>query len=123
MFQFILSNLASILQGNRFFWHKFLFVRYSTLAFHMKEFPNTGLRILLVEDDSDDIQSFTEAIQKLELQGDVTVVRSCDQLFSQLANDNNFDVIFLDINIPLLDGHQCLKKIKAIRLTKSIEST
>ena len=79
----------------------------------MNEFPNIGLRILLVEDDIDDIQFFTEAIQKLELKSDVTVARSCDQLFSHLDSVNNFDVVFLDINIPLLDGHQCLKKIKS----------
>jgi len=86
----------------------------------MNEFPNIGLRILLVEDDNDDIQSFNEAIQKLEIKGDVTVVRSCDQLFSQLASENSFDVVFLDINIPLLDGHQCLKNIKSNDLFKDI---
>src|SRR5689334_5214682 len=79
----------------------------------MNEFPNIGLKILLVEDDIDDIQFFTEAIQKLEIKSDVTVARSCDQLFSHLTKENNFDMIFLDINIPLLDGHQCLKKIKS----------
>ena len=86
----------------------------------MNDSPNIGLKILLVEDDNDDIQFFTEAIKKLEFKGEVTVVRTCDQLFAQLTSNGYFDVVFLDINIPLSDGHQCLKKIKASDLFKDI---
>lgn len=70
------------------------------------------LNVLLVEDDKDDIQSFKEAMQKLDINASVTVVGNCDELFAQLEEGKTFDLIFMDINIPYVDGKECLKKIK-----------
>jgi CheY-like chemotaxis protein len=78
----------------------------------MSKVPTAVLSILLVEDDIDDIQSFNEAIQKLDVLNVVTVVTNCDELFAQLEEGKIFDVIFMDINIPLVDGKECLRKIK-----------
>lgn len=78
----------------------------------MTEISKPGLNILLVEDDSDDILFFQEAVKKLEIVNEVTVVRNCEELFNQFELNRTFDVIFLDINLPLIDGKQCLKKIK-----------
>ena len=74
--------------------------------------PNAVLNILLVEDDMDDIQSFNEAIQKLDFISEITVVSTCDHLFAQLEAGKVFDLIFMDINLPLVNGKECLRKIK-----------
>src|SRR5438045_9324833 len=73
---------------------------------------NTGLKILLVEDDKDDVMFFNEAIKKLDAFVSIIVVSNGEDLFKQMEQSHDFDVIFLDINLPLLDGKQCLKKLK-----------
>jgi len=86
----------------------------------MTENAKPGLNILLVEDDSDDILFFREALQKLEIRNEVSVARDCEELFSHFENDSSFDVIFLDINLPLMDGKQCLKQIKTSEKYKDV---
>jgi CheY-like chemotaxis protein len=81
---------------------------------------NTGLKILLVEDDKDDVMFFTEAIKKLGAYASIIVVGNGEELFDQMEQSHDFDVIFLDINLPLLDGKQCLKKLKANEFYKDI---
>jgi len=75
---------------------------------------------LLIEDDTDDISFFKEAIQKLGACESITVIRDCRDLFSLLDQPDQFDVIFLDINLPMLDGKQCLKQLKVAEKYKDI---
>lgn len=81
---------------------------------------NIGLNILLVEDDQDDIMFFKEAAGKLEKINEVTVARNCEQLFKETQFKKVFDLIFLDINLPLMDGKQCLKFIKSSERYKDV---
>ena len=81
---------------------------------------SAGLNILLVEDDKDDIQFFKEAVMKLESVSEITVARDCEELFTQIETSREFDVIFLDINLPMMDGKQCLKHIKATDRYKDV---
>jgi CheY-like chemotaxis protein len=80
----------------------------------------TGLKILLVEDDTDDIMFFEEAMKKLGDYESITVLRNCKDLFAQMELPDQFDVIFLDINLPLLNGKQCLKELKSSEAYKDI---
>jgi len=86
----------------------------------MTEITNTKLNILLVEDDSDDILFFKEAIEKLDIVNELSIATGCKELFSQLDNNKIFDIIFLDINLPIMDGKQCLKEIKANERYKEV---
>ena len=86
----------------------------------MTELTNTKLNILLVEDDSDDVLFFKEAVEKLEIVNELSCVRDCMELFSLLDENKTFDVIFLDINLPVMDGKECLKQIKANEKYKEV---
>jgi DNA-binding response OmpR family regulator len=71
-------------------------------------------RILLIDDDSDDRHLFCEAL------GTVAPAITCDcvtdgqEAFKKLASGNAAlpDVIFLDINLPIISGWQCLTMLK-----------
>jgi CheY-like chemotaxis protein len=71
------------------------------------------LRILHVDDDEDDRIFLAEALQKLHLHHKLTGAQGCMDLFNVMREDYTFDMIILDVNMPLMDGKQCLKKIKA----------
>lgn len=71
-------------------------------------------KFLLVDDDNDDAFLFCEAISRFEGVECITA-ESGLQLFDLLSNHNlnTSDVIFLDINMPMIDGWECLKQLKS----------
>jgi CheY-like chemotaxis protein len=70
------------------------------------------INILLVEDDNDDIDFFTDAFKGISANVKITVAGNSAQMFSHLDNDEKFDIIFLDINLPIMNGIECLKLLK-----------
>src|SRR5688572_13627106 len=72
-----------------------------------------GLDILLVEDNADDAYFFINAIGKLDRNHKISLAKNHQELFSILKNSTNFDLIFMDINMPGKDGKQCLKELKS----------
>ena len=79
----------------------------------MSEVIPSDFRILLVEDDNDDVLFFKDALHQLKPDHEVAVASNCQQLFSQLELDAGFDLIFIDINLPLMNGKECLRQIKS----------
>jgi CheY-like chemotaxis protein len=74
--------------------------------------------IYLADDDGDDRSLFSEAIEEIEkneIEKSVVcyAVKNGSGIF-QLLNDNTPrpDIIFLDINMPVMDGWECLQKLK-----------
>ena len=70
------------------------------------------LRIAFVDDDEDDHHIFSEAIQSLNRDYVLFHAYQCNDLFDLLKRET-IDIIFLDIRMPLRNGHECLKDIKA----------
>ncbi|WP_026728169.1 response regulator [Flavobacterium denitrificans] len=72
--------------------------------------------ILLADDDEDDCSFFEEALEELDLPVTLVTVHDGVQLMDYLkANTANLpDILFLDLNMPRKNGHECLKEIKEI---------
>ncbi len=89
---------------------------------------NQLIRILLVEDNPDDVELTVIALKKNNIANPITVVRdgqeALDYLFYQGryagAAHEHPNVILLDLKLPKVDGIEVLKKIKADRKLKLI---
>ena len=71
--------------------------------------------IWLAEDDKDDCDIFTDVVQQLLPLANVTVFHNGEAVLNQLTAANKPDMLFLDINMPIKDGIECLLEIRAIR--------
>lgn len=76
--------------------------------------PPKRIRITLAEDDLADREMFEEALNELSLSYDLTSVVNGKELIHHLENCKTSypDCIFLDLNMPLMDGREALKLIK-----------
>jgi CheY-like chemotaxis protein len=70
--------------------------------------------ILIIDDDDDDRALFADAMR--EIDGSITCISAIDghDALKFLKNEANSlpDYIFLDLNMPRLNGKQCLAEIK-----------
>jgi CheY-like chemotaxis protein len=71
------------------------------------------MNILLIDDDEDDREIFLEAVKTINPLIHCTVVNSATEAFSVLRNCPLLPrYIFLDMNMPVMDGKTCLREIK-----------
>lgn len=71
-----------------------------------------GTRKVLVAEDSSVIQNVTKKI--LQFQNfDIIAVKNGKQVLDKI-NADNYDVILMDINMPVMDGMECAKTIRAM---------
>jgi len=75
--------------------------------------------IFLIDDDLDDCSLFEQAIKEISPDFNFSCVNSCSDIFSQIEQHTP-DLIFLDINMPLKTGIDCLIEIQEHTLFKSI---
>lgn len=73
--------------------------------------------VLIVEDERE-ISNFIK--KELELQGYICQVASNGKIGADLIENNNYDLILLDINLPIINGHELLEYIKQISQTPVI---
>ena len=71
-------------------------------------------QVVLAEDDYDDIELFTKAILEISPNVCIDVARDGMELIDRLNNiDKKLpDIIFLDLNMPAIDGFDSLKLIR-----------
>lgn len=67
--------------------------------------------VLLIDDDEDELTIFIDALNKVNIPYKCTWARSGEQALKQLAYLTP-DIIFLDLNMPCMDGLECLAAIK-----------
>ena len=76
-------------------------------------------RLLLVEDDEDDILLTKRALKKGRIVVDLDVVRNGQEALEYLRKPNQYqdalrpDVILLDLNMPVMSGHETLRQIRS----------
>ncbi len=85
------------------------------------------VRILLVEDNPDDVELTLKAFEKQNLVNDIIVARdgeeALDILFQrdkESAEQRNIDLVLLDLKLPKVDGLEVLKQVKENPKTKVI---
>jgi len=76
------------------------------------------INILLVEDNEGDIVLTVDALKDFKYPNIVTVVKDGSEALNYIENSNMAlssaepDLILLDVNLPKINGHEVLKKIK-----------
>lgn len=68
--------------------------------------------ILLAEDDIDDIYLFKNALEELHMDFQMKIAQNGIKCMELLRKPVLPDYVFLDINLPLMTGFQCLERIR-----------
>jgi CheY-like chemotaxis protein len=70
--------------------------------------------ITLADDDEDDRLFFTDAFDEMKIKTVVNTVNNGRELIEFLDHPESVlpNIIFLDLNMPILNGIECLKEIK-----------
>ncbi len=76
------------------------------------------VNILLVEDNPNDVEITVRALKKGQVRNELTVARDGQEALDILFDVKNGNVpkpglILLDLNLPKVNGHEVLEKIKA----------
>jgi CheY-like chemotaxis protein len=73
-----------------------------------------SILITLADDDEDDRLFFIDAFEELKISTIVSTVNNGRELLNFLNHPETVlpNVIFLDLNMPILNGIECLKEIK-----------
>ena len=81
-----------------------------------------GINIFLADDDLDDCYVFQEVLNDLNSTCDLTIANDGQELL-RLLKDGRLhlpDLIFLDLNMPIVNGYECLVEIRQKELLKHI---
>lgn len=84
------------------------------------------VHILLVEDNEGDIILTLDAFEESKIKTNISIVKNGNDALDFLFKRNKYvdvlrpDLILLDINLPIFNGHDVLKKIKQDQSLKKI---
>jgi len=77
--------------------------------------------IFLVEDDADDQYFFIEALNNIKNTSLFGIANNGKDALAKLMHSDLIpDIIFMDVNMPLMNGVECLRIIKRFPRTKHI---
>jgi CheY-like chemotaxis protein len=69
-------------------------------------------RIILIDDDPDDQLFFRDAIEMVHPELLCELASSCQEAFRQLEEPPKPEFIFMDLNMPVMNGFDCLAYLK-----------
>ena len=79
------------------------------------------MTLLIVDDDADDLQFFIDAVGEIDPRiRCLTAFNGIEALKLLETQDTRPDYIFLDLNMPKMNGTQCLRHLKSSPLFQSI---
>lgn len=75
---------------------------------------HNAIHIILADDDEDDRLFFMDAFDEIKINTTVNTVNNGKELLTFLNHPETIlpNIIFLDLNMPILNGIDCLKEIK-----------
>lgn len=77
--------------------------------------------IILAEDDEDDRLFFTDALAEVDPDAHLVHAGNGKELLQLLADAETLpDIVFLDLNMPLLNGYECLTQIRGRERLKDL---
>ena len=78
--------------------------------------PKAPLRVLLTDDDMGDRLVFQEILEEMETNTAVHMVNDGKLLMDYLKNESYLlpHIIFLDLNMPNMNGLECLREIRKV---------
>lgn len=86
-----------------------------------KNYSPLRMVVLNVDDDQEDREFFCDALREIDPTITCLIAGSGMEALALLENRSPLpDYIFLDINMPMMDGKQCLKALKSIPHLQSI---
>lgn len=77
---------------------------------------NNHITILIIDDDEDDVCFFKEAVKEVDDSIECIGSNNAVEALALLKKKDSYrpDFIFLDLNMPRMNGRQCLREIKKI---------
>jgi CheY-like chemotaxis protein len=82
--------------------------------------PEKHIQIVLADDDEDDRDLFEMAIKELTMPINLALFVDGDKLLTHLDKNKNPDILFLDLNMPLKSGFECLETIRSRERFKTL---
>ena len=76
--------------------------------------------ILLADDDDDDRLLFTDVLTEFSKNSRLTFAHNGEHLMTLLRSEKLPDVLFLDLNMPLKNGIECLEEIRGDEKLKDL---
>jgi CheY-like chemotaxis protein len=83
----------------------------------------TMQRCLLVEDDLDDQEIFLMCLKSLNMNTECSVANNGREALEKFNAEPDYvpDFIFLDVNMPKMNGIECLREIRNIERLKTVK--
>jgi CheY-like chemotaxis protein len=73
---------------------------------------NGKYKVYLIDDDEDEFLLFQQAIAELNINVEVRYINNCAEMLDLLDKNDIPDLLFLDLNMPVISGRECVKKIR-----------
>jgi CheY-like chemotaxis protein len=84
--------------------------------------PLNIMNIVLADDDADDRLLFDEAISEIDVKSKLLLYNDGKALMDYLLLPNTVlpEIVFLDLNMPIKNGMQCLQEIRSNNILKEL---
>ena len=73
---------------------------------------NGKYKVYLIDDDEDEFLLFQQAIVELNINVEMKYINNCGEMLELLDKGDIPDLLFLDLNMPMISGRECVKKIR-----------